>query len=163
MPILRKAAKEEPREVKMKAKVIKGVLRGHSLIEIHYHRLIGVLRKNIIKGTFDLKLEKPINIEHYSTKQLDHRMVSGYNVIDAYLAPIIISSGEKKLKCWAIREGVPIYRNDILEIISSKNIREEFGLKDGDDVEVTMFLLPPKRGMKMIKHKIGKLSKIKRG
>jgi len=163
----RKPSERKAKDVKMKATITTGVLRGYSFIEIYYDRIIGLLRMNPVKGTLDLRLEKPIDMRRFSTKQLDHVLMHGYRKVDAYLAPIVLhlkeDDNEKDVRCWAIRQGISIYRDDILEVIAEENIKEKYGVKDGDVIEITMFQLPLKKGKELVKYRMEKLNKFRRG
>jgi len=174
LPAIKKAKKREHRkakDVRMKAVITTGVLRGHSMIDIYYPRIMGLLKIEPVKGTLDLRLEKPVDMRKFATKQLNHVLMDGSTIVDAYLAPIVLhikfkENDEEKvedLRCWAIRQGISIYREDILEVISNVSIKDKYGLKDGDKLEIIMFQLPAKKGMAKIKEKAKYLDRYKRG
>lgn len=42
-----------------------------------------------------------------------------------------------------------VYGNDIVEVVYHESLKDAFAMKDGDEVEVTFFDAPKKRGMKL--------------
>ena len=131
--------KEPPREVVVEGTVVTGVLRGSALIDLFYDRLQGILRIKPCKGTFDMKLDKPVRIEKFYTETLYHFLPHiGKIKTDLYIAPVTLFIKDGQYQCWEIRQGKSIYRDDILEVISVDNIREKFGLEDGNRLKVML-------------------------
>lgn len=126
-----------------------GVLRGRSLIDIYYPRIVGTLGFEPFKGTMNVKLEKAVDIAMFSPKSIEHVLMDGGKMVYAYLAPIILSPKKKPedYHCWAMKEPTDPVK-DTIEVIAKDNLREKFSLKDDDDVEIT-FTEPPKRKRKV--------------
>ncbi|HLD49512.1 MAG TPA: DUF120 domain-containing protein [archaeon] len=133
----------------IKGKVISGAMRGSPLIDIYFHRLIGIIGFEPYKGTLDIRLEKAIDIKKFSTKAIEHVLLDGSRKTDAYLAPIEIVVGGERYGCWAMRQKEYIYSDTRLEIISKENIKEKFSLKDDDDIIIVMNEIPRKKKKKL--------------
>ena len=140
--------------MKFKGTVIAGAMRGKPLIEIYLYRLKSILGFEPYKGTMDIRLEKPINLEAYSTKEISHVLLNGSKKMEAYLAPVTLEIKGEKYECWAIRQEESVYSDTRLEIVAKDNIKEKFSLKDGDAVAVELFSQPRKRtgAIKFIKN-----------
>ncbi|MBI2076511.1 MAG: DUF120 domain-containing protein [Candidatus Aenigmarchaeota archaeon] len=131
----------------LKGKVVSGVMRGSPLIDTFFYRLIGILGFEPFKGTMDIQLERHVDVSLYSTKAIDHILIDGTKKVYAYLAAIILTIRKdgraEDYNCWAIREpGYP--QQDMLEIVAKDSLKDKFGLKDSDIVEIT-FLSERKR------------------
>ena len=152
--------------MKIKGKVFTGTLRGQSLVDIYFFRLVNVLGFEPFKGTMDIKMEEAVDVKLYATKKIETVLLDGSSRIDAYLAPIILSVGDQDYECWAIRQLKPIHGEDSLEIIAKDNLREKFSLNDGDEVEITFFEQVKKKknipGLGIVKKIYGIESQIKR-
>lgn len=136
--------------MRLKGKVSPGVLRGELLIEKFFYRIKAILGFEPYKGTLDVKLEKPVEIEDFATKAIDHILVDGSRMVEAHLAPIILhveKDGMQDHECWAIRPSHYTHGKEMVEIINKEKLKEKFALKDGDEVEVTFFeQRRPKKG-----------------
>ena len=135
--------------MKFNGKIMTGVLRGRSLIDIYYPRIVGSLGFEPFKGTMNVKLEKAVDISIFSPKSIEHVLMDGKKMVYAYLAPIIFSpkKAPEEYHCWAMKEpSDPV--KDTIEIIAKDNLREKFSLEDNDDVEIT-FTEPPKAKRKV--------------
>jgi len=135
--------------MQLKGKVITGAMRGSSLIDIHFDRLVGILGFMPYRGTMDIRLEKSMDITRFSTKAIEHILLDGSKKTDAYLAPVKIIIKGEEYNCWAMRQKNYIYSDTRLEIIAKENLRDKFALKDGDDVDVVMTELPRKRNNRL--------------
>jgi CTP-dependent riboflavin kinase len=125
--------------MKLQGKISSGVLRGAPLIGKYFHRLVGLLRFEPFRGTMNVQFGKPIDIEMYSTKTIDHILMDGTKHVDAFLAPIIFSAKGQDYECWAMRHTGHTHEPDTVEIIAKENLKEKFSLNDGDSVEITFF------------------------
>lgn len=127
------------REVHVEGTVVTGVLRGAALIDMFYDRIRSVLKVNPYKGTFDVRLDKPIRIEKFYTEMIYHFLPHiGKIKVDLFIAPIKLTVKGEKYECWAVRQGKSIYRDDILEIIAVDNIREKFKVEDGEKISIML-------------------------
>jgi len=124
--------------LKLKGIVEAGVARGAPLVDIYFFRLIGILGYEPFKGTLNVKLQRPIDIKDYSTKDISHVLMDGTTQVYAYLAPIIFTYKGQNCECWEISEPERTKGAEI-EIIAKDNLHDKFGLKDGDEVEITFF------------------------
>jgi riboflavin kinase len=132
--------------MRVKGIVFSGVLRGQSLINIHFHRLVGLIGFEPFEGTLDVKLRTDIDIKRYATKSVEHIIMDGTKVVNAYLAPVnLIIKTEKEevvYPCWAMQQPEGIYSSDIVEIIAKDRLKEKFHLEDGNMVEIELFEKP---------------------
>ena len=120
----------------LKGKVMPGPMRGEGLMEHFYYRIVHTLGFEPYKGTMDVKLEHDIDVEDYSTKTIDHVILDGRIVIDAYLCPVTIRKGEKSKKAWIIRKTGEVFSKNIVEIIAKERLKDELDLKNSDDIEL---------------------------
>jgi CTP-dependent riboflavin kinase len=86
----------------------------------------------------NVRLEKNVDIELYSTKAIDHVLMDGTRHVDALLAPIILSVKSQDYECWAMRY-TQHYKTDVVELLAKESLKEKFSLNDDDEVEITFF------------------------
>ncbi|MBI2173300.1 MAG: DUF120 domain-containing protein [Candidatus Aenigmarchaeota archaeon] len=120
----------------LKGKVMPGPMRGEGLMEHFHYRIVHTLGFEPYKGTLDIKIEHDIRVGDYATKTIDHVILDGRTVIDAYLCPVTIRKGEKSTKAWIIRKSGEVFSKSIVEIISKERIKDELDIKNGDEVEL---------------------------
>ncbi len=130
--------------MKLRGEIATGVLRGSSLVDLYFPRIVGTLGFVPFRGTLNVKLEKDIDITLYSTKGIEHILMDGSRKVYAFLAPIIFTVKEENYNCWAMKEPQDT-RREMIEVVAKDNLREKFSLKDGDQVEITFFEQPRKR------------------
>lgn len=130
--------------LKLKGRVEAGVLRGAPLVDAYFFRLIGILGYEPFKGTLNVKLERVVDVRDYSTKQISHVLMDGTTEVYAYLSPIIFTYKGQDYECWEISEPDKT-KSDNIEIIAKDNLHDKFGLKDGDEIEITFFEQKKKR------------------
>lgn len=148
---------EKPKQIMLKGKIFTGMLRGTPLLDVYFHRLVGLIGYEPYKGTMNLRLEKKIRFELYSTRAIDQILMDGTRKVDALLAPVHLKIKGSEIDCWAIRQPGGVYSEDVIEIISKRNLKQEFSLKDGDELEVTFFEQPLKKKPNIILRFFGKL------
>lgn len=124
--------------MKVKGRIFSGSLRGEPLVGHYFHRLTGILGFEPFRGTMNVRLEKNVDIELYSTKAIDHILMDGTRHVDALLAPIIFSVKGQDYECWAMRH-TQHYKADVVEILAKESLKEKFSLNDDDEVEITFF------------------------
>ena len=117
--------------------LFEGVHRGTPLVDIFYHRLIGLLGYEPYKGTMNIRLEGKINFKYHSSKAIDQILLDGSRKVDAWLAPVVLHITDQEIRCYAIKQPKGPYGEDVIEILSKRNLKTEFGLKDGDTIEIT--------------------------
>ncbi|MBI5061287.1 MAG: DUF120 domain-containing protein [Candidatus Aenigmarchaeota archaeon] len=123
----------------VKGVIFPGVARGETYINIMFDRIRGLIGFTPSPGTMNLKLEQKVDMSMHETKRVEHILLHGKPRIDARLAPVVLhvtKDGEHSYDCWAIRQEKGIYGKDVLEIIAKDNLRQKFGLQDGDTVGV---------------------------
>lgn len=130
--------------IKLNGRVEAGVSRGAPLVQAYFFRLIGILGYEPFKGTLNVKLESPVDIRDYATKEISHVLMDGTTEVYAYLAPVIVAFNSQSCDCWEISEPERT-KGDEIEIIAKENLHEKLGLKDGDTVEITFFEQKKKR------------------
>ena len=132
--------------MEVRGKITSGVMAGEPIIKKFFPRIVAILGFAPFLGTLDIKLEKPVELQLYSTKAIEHVLMDGRKMVDAYLAPVVLHAGGELYNCWAIRlAGDDPYGKDTLGILSHASIREKFSLRDGDDVTVTLFEQKPEK------------------
>jgi riboflavin kinase len=122
--------------MRVKGKVVAGVLRGEHLIEKYRPRLLGVLGFEPFPGTLNVRTERKIDLKFYATKTLDHILLDGSRHVEGYLARVKLISRDEEYECWAFRQRPDPHGPYFVEIIAKENLRTKFGLKDGDEVEI---------------------------
>lgn len=130
--------------MKVKGTVFTGVLRGSSMIDSYYHRLINILGFAPFRGTLNVKLALELDIKKYSTKKISHILLDATEHVDAYLAPIIFHAGGRSESCWAMWQTSHVYGKDTIEVVSKENMKSKFGIKDGDEAEIEFSEQPKK-------------------
>ena len=150
-------------QIKLKGKIISGVLRGKRTIKAYSPRIINLLGFKPFEGTLNLKIEKPIDIRRFATKKISRILMNGSERIEAYLAPAVLCF-KKKYNCWVIRQTNNVHKDDIIEIIAKDNLKEKFSLKEGNEVEVMLFEHEIKKRdpFKLIKQLYGRERQLKK-
>ncbi|MDI6721348.1 MAG: DUF120 domain-containing protein [Candidatus Aenigmarchaeota archaeon] len=120
----------------LRGKIVHGPMRGEGLVEHFYYRIIHTLGFEPYKGTLDVKIDKHIDLEPYATKVLDHILLDGTRMIDAYLCPVTIRKDGKEEKAWAMQKHKDVHSRGILEILSKDRLKDKLELKEGDMVEI---------------------------
>jgi CTP-dependent riboflavin kinase len=132
--------------MRIKGHVFSGVMRGQPLIELYFHRIVGLIGFEPYKGTMDVELDKSIDIKMFASRTLEHVLMDGTKKIYAYLAPVDMifqaEGRENRYRCWAIQQVEGPYGNDVVEIIAKDMLREKFGLKEGSEIEIEFFEIP---------------------
>ncbi|MBI4170182.1 MAG: hypothetical protein HY514_00670 [Candidatus Aenigmarchaeota archaeon] len=173
------------RTVTVTGKIISGPLRGKPLVDLFFYQLTHVLGFEPFKGTLDMKISRPIDIQAFATKTVDRVLFDGSRHIDLFIAPVTIAvwkkdeyvelaeqpdfrkkdlreriedlkkqqeqiiQREKHLEelfnesverhdCFAIQEKNPINRT-VIELVDKIQIKEKFGLKDGDIIDIIFY------------------------
>ncbi len=124
----------------VKGVIFPGVARGENYINIFYDRICGLVGFRPYPGTMNLKMEGKIDMSVHEARRVEHILLNGKPRIDARLAPVVLHlerNGEKiAYECWAIRQEKGVYGKDIIEIIAKDNLRQKFGLEDGQGIGV---------------------------
>lgn len=136
--------------------IVHGPMRGDALIKKFEHRLAGILGFQPFHGTLDIKLEKKIEIEKFSSKYVKHKLLNGREHVELYLAKItLVINKSIRYECWAMQQKKAISK-DTIEIINHEKLMDKFDLKEGDEVEVIFNECKPKK-KKPIKHFLNRL------
>lgn len=128
--------------MRLKGKVTRGVLRGELLIQKLFYRVKAVLGFEPYMGTLNIRLEKPVKLEDFATKAIDHILIDGTKMTEAYLAPVVLhtdKNGAVNHECWAMRPSHYTHGMEMIEILDKEKLSDKLSLKEGDDVEVTFF------------------------
>jgi len=124
--------------VRLHGTIVRGVIRGRELIERFADRLEGLLGFRPYPGTLNVKIERPIDIEDFETKRVEHILLNGSLWIDARLAPIKFTFKDKTIDAWVIEDERGLHENDVLEILHKDRLMDMFGLKQGDEVVIEL-------------------------
>ncbi|MEM7813480.1 MAG: DUF120 domain-containing protein [Candidatus Aenigmatarchaeota archaeon] len=128
--------------VRLNGEIVRGVIRGRELIERFSSRLEGLLGFKPYPGTLNVRVEQPVDIEDFETKRLEHVLLDGSLWIDARLAPVKLTFGEKSVDAWIIADERGLHEEDVLEVIHKDRLTETMGLKLGDKVVVELIKRP---------------------
>jgi CTP-dependent riboflavin kinase len=132
--------------MRVKGHVFSGVLRGQPLIDIYFHRIVGLLGFEPFRGTMDVELDKPIDIQMFATKEIEHVLMDGAKRTEAHLAPVDLifsgEGGEERYRCWAMQQLEGPYGKDVVEIIAKDRLSDKFHLAEGREIEIEFFELP---------------------
>jgi len=117
----------------LKGKITKGFGRAKTFVTMMKKPFFEKYKLNLYPGTLNIKLENEyqLNIEHLITSE---EYGGTFNVqvqkckIFGQTAYIVRS--EKNIK------DKGDYKQDIIEIVSDINFREEYNLEDGDEIEI---------------------------
>jgi riboflavin kinase len=132
--------------MRVRGKVVSGVMRGTPMIDLYHDRFTGILGTKIFKGTLNVKLERTVDIKSCATKTIGHKLLDGQEKVDIYICPLKLFFRGKEVQCWAIRQAKGAYsKNAVIELVSRCSLREKLGLKDGDEVEIE--IVEGKRGL----------------
>lgn len=123
----------------VKGIVFSGVLRGQPLIDIHFHRLIGLIGFEPYKGTLDVKLERTVDFRKYATKAVEHVLMDGKKIVNARLAPIKLIFKGHAYQCWAMQEVGGTQPEDTIELLAKDHLKSKIGLTDRDEVGVEFY------------------------
>src|SRR3989338_298339 len=124
--------------MRIKGTVFSGFGRGEQLIEKWKGRISHLMGFTPFCGTLNVRLCSTIDMAPYSTISMDYVMLHGEKHVDARFAPVRLAFGGKEEACWAMRDTAKTHKDDVLEIVSAKNLKQAMGLKDGDEVEIEL-------------------------
>ena len=133
-----KPAKIDTNIVLLNGEIARGVIRGRELIERFADRLEGLLGFRPYPGTLNVRIERPIDIEDFETKRLEHILFDGSLWIDARLAPIKMTFRDKIVNAWIIVDERGLHEDDVLEVIHKDRLMEMLGMKLGDEVVIQL-------------------------
>lgn len=144
--------KPAPIETHFSGKVSRGVMRGADLVHHYMPRLHHLLKFKPFEGTLDILIDRRINIREYATMRIEHVLMDGRPLTQAYLAPVklVVKKDGVEHECWALRQEKDVYKDDMLEIVDREKLSDKLGLKMGDELEVVMYRLPRKRGVRLL-------------
>ena len=117
----------------LKGKVIKGFGRAKTFVTMMQQPFFEKYKLNLYPGTLNIKLENEyqLNIEDLITSE-EYGGMFNVQVQKCELLGIIayIVRSEKNTK----EQGD--YKQNVIEIVSDVNFREEYNLKDGDEIQI---------------------------
>ena len=132
-------------------KIVPGLGVGSEIIKDYLTIFKRELKMDIFPGTLNLQLEKDFDAERPKpTSSVSNHTSASTIYWDGYIQPFTKPDGTKRGGVWYLRAKVknfPIFvirpeltrhPKNIIEIISPINIRKQYGLKDGDFLEVNI-------------------------
>jgi riboflavin kinase len=142
-----KSILEKVHEYVFRGRVFEGLGEGGYYISLHGYKkqFMKLLGFEPFPGTLNLKLESPLYVDQ--KRQL--RYIEGIR-IEGFENGSRTYGGAKCFKA-QVNETYPVavlvidrthYDDSVLEVISPLNLRKELGLKNGDEVNVRVFLGP---------------------
>ena len=128
----------------MKGKIVTGTGRGAKFIAlpIYFQIFKEELLENPFCGTLNLKLAKEdrpaVNaiFEHGKT-YLDLEF-EGKKMGDIIVIRLKIGDNGRSVNCVGVRPKLTSHDQSILEVVARDNIRELWGVKDGDEIEIML-------------------------
>ena len=124
--------------MRVKGTVFSGFERGKDLMAKWGNRLTGMLGFKPFAGTLNVRLTEEVDMEIRAEKKLEHLLINGKPKVEAYLAPATLTSLAGSEQCWAMRQTEDVYPKNVVELLSSVNLREKLKLKDGDEVGIEL-------------------------
>ncbi len=132
--------------IELAGKVFSGLGEGEFYVNLYarnFHRVLGI---RPYPGTLNIRLDdNSVTIAEKCLRKdkaiLIDPPLEGYGRVCVWPAYL------KCLKVYVIRPEKTVYKRDVVELISDKNLREVFNLVDGDRVKVQVALdnnwMPP--------------------
>ncbi|MCW4020677.1 MAG: CTP-dependent riboflavin kinase [Candidatus Bathyarchaeota archaeon] len=125
--------------VTVKGKVFTGLSEGKRFIELPWvnEQIKVKLGFEPFPGTLNLSLSPDVQVGKLLSAFEGWKVLpkEGYSSGRFYRALI-----NGRVACGVVRPEVPDYPEDVIEVVASVCLREEFGLEDGDEVEVEIWL-----------------------
>lgn len=101
-------------------------------------RLKGMLGFRPFLGTLNVRTQENVDMDIRAEKKIEHVLINGKPKVEAYLAPATLIAAGGIEACWAIRQTEDVYPKNVVELVSSANLREKLKIKDGDMVDVEL-------------------------
>ncbi len=125
--------------VELLGEVFSGLGEGEFYVNLYarnFHRILGI---RPYPGTLNIRLDdKSVELAEKCLKRENAILVDpplrGYGRVCVWPAYL------KCLKVYVIRPEKTVYKKDVIEIISDKNLRKVFNLVDGDKIRVLIAL-----------------------
>jgi len=134
-----KPESEPPRHgLVLRGRVIGGVGRGKDLVEKYYDRIRSILGFRPFHGTLNVELEKPVEITKFETRRIDHILLDGKPFVEMRMAPARLYYKDRIVDCWFIRQELPPYEKQVVELISEDSFKEKLGIREFDEVKVEL-------------------------
>lgn len=124
--------------VRLHGTIDRGVIRGRELIERFADRLEGIIGFRPYLGTLNVRVERPVDIEDFETRRLEHILTDGSLWIDARMAPMKLTFKDKTIEAWMIIDERGLHDEDVLEVIHKERLMDTLDLKLGDAVEIEL-------------------------
>jgi len=141
--LLEKALKIQPSEIKLEGKVFTGLGEGAYYISQPKYReqFIEKLGFNPYPGTLNVKIKEEYLKKVFLIKSYPGIIIEGFINNKRTFGPVKCYKAvlEDKIEGAVISAMRSHYKDDVLEIISSVNLREALKLKDGDKISFTVF------------------------
>jgi len=133
-------AKARAKTMRVKGKVFSGTGKGAQFASLPWvkRQIKEKLGFNPYPGTLNLRLNSDFIVVRKlleNAKAIDILPEPGYCSGKCFRAHIM-----QRLKCAVILPCVKNYPKDVLEIVAPSNLREKLKLRNGDEVEVKIFL-----------------------
>ncbi len=125
--------------IELMGEIFSGLGEGEFYVNLYarnFHRILGI---RPYPGTLNIRLsDNSVELAEKCLKKenaiLIEPPIEGYGRVCAWPAYL------KCLKVYVIRPEKTVYKRDVIEIISDKNLREVLGLVDGDKIRVYVAL-----------------------
>ncbi len=132
----------------IKGKIISGTGAGAKIMQDYLQKFKDIFKLSIFPGTLNLQLEKEFDLQepkqNEKTKQDSASSLCWEGYIDGFTKPdgtkrggvYFLKAKIKNIPVFIIRPVLTKHPKNIIELIAPINIRKQYGLKDGDLLEV---------------------------
>ena len=127
------------KQVEFRGKVSSGKGEGRRFLGFPWvrHQIKDKLGFTPYAGTFNLTLSEESSKRK---KLLEEAGVHKICPPEGYCAGLIFKASIRNFECGVVIPEVEGYPHDVLEVVASVNLKQEFKLKDGDEITVTVKL-----------------------
>lgn len=129
--------------MRLRGEVTKGLGIGRQFVgkHIYYIILTEILGEEPYLGTLNVRVEVPVEeIERLCTPQHVKTVISNGNILGGfrYWLGNVAKNDDIRADALIIKPDLSKHGSNIIEIISSKYLREYLGLKDGDYIDIEL-------------------------
>ncbi|HIE33719.1 MAG TPA: DUF120 domain-containing protein [Candidatus Altiarchaeales archaeon] len=121
--------------VVIEGRVTRGIGEGAYYVREYMQKFMDKLGIIPFPGTLNIKVSNIPDIERYCTGKIEGFEKEGRSFGNIKFVPVMLRVNEKTEDCFLIIPERTHYKDGI-EIISEFNLRDKFGLRDGDSVSV---------------------------
>ncbi len=121
--------------------VFSGRGEGAFYVSIYAKSFRRVIGYTPYPGTLNIRLKSREDVEIFNEcismipkKIVEPPKVEGARLARVIVFPILVNG----YPAWGVRPEITVYKNDVVEVVADKFLREMLGLKDGDTVYISL-------------------------